>query len=211
MGSGILPAGAYVTLEHEWVLVFRKRGKRLFKKDEDKLKRQKSSYFWEERNIWFSDLWDLKGTKQKIDNSETRKRSAAFPFELAYRMINMYSLKGDTVLDPFLGTGTTSIAAIASERNSTGYEIDPFFAGIIAKNIEETSMNFINYRIDSRLLQHSEFIKKRQADPSKKEIKYFNKNINMPVVTRQEVNLELNYLDKINHEDEFITASYKRI
>ena len=101
MGSGMLPSGAYVTLEHEWILLFRKGGKRQFKTESEKLRRKESSFFWEERNIWFSDLWDLKGTKQKINNSETRKRSAAFPFELAYRLINMFSAKGDLVLDPF--------------------------------------------------------------------------------------------------------------
>ena len=62
-----------------------------------------------------------------MNNKELRNRNGAYPFELAYRLINMYSVKGDTVLDPFLGTGTTIIAAIASGRNSVGYEIDPNF------------------------------------------------------------------------------------
>jgi len=86
MGSGMLPAGAYVTLEHEWILIFRKEGKRIFKTAEEKLKRKESALFWEERNIWFSDLWQLKGIKQKITKSETRKRSAAYPFEIPYRL-----------------------------------------------------------------------------------------------------------------------------
>ena len=51
-------------------------------------------------------------------------RSGAFPFELAYRLINMFSAKGDVVLDPFLGTGTTTLAAMATCRSSIGYEID---------------------------------------------------------------------------------------
>src|SRR5690554_4099186 len=58
MGSGMLPAGAYVTLEHEWILIFRKGGKRQFNSEVDKIRRRESSFFWEERNVWFSDLWD---------------------------------------------------------------------------------------------------------------------------------------------------------
>ena len=67
MGSGMLPAGAYVTLEHEHILVLRKGNKRNFKTPEEKLRRQKSAFFWEERNLWFSDVWeDLKGTNKTI-------------------------------------------------------------------------------------------------------------------------------------------------
>ena len=109
MGSGMLPAGAYVTLEHEHILVLRKGNKRNFKTPEEKLRRQKSAFFWEERNLWFSDLWeDLKGTKQNNIDKNIRERSGAYPFELAYRLINMLSLREDKVLDPFLGTGTTT-------------------------------------------------------------------------------------------------------
>jgi len=60
MGSGMLPSGAYVTLEHEHILIFRKGNNRKFDNAQKSL-RQNSSYFWEERNIWFSDIWmDLK-------------------------------------------------------------------------------------------------------------------------------------------------------
>jgi len=89
--------------------------------------RKESSYFWEERNVWFSDIWKLKGVRQLLNDKNTRNRSAAFPFELAYRLINMHSIREDTVLDPFAGTGTTTLASIASSRNSVVYEIDPDF------------------------------------------------------------------------------------
>lgn len=201
MGSGMLPAGAYVTLEHEWILIFRKGGKRKFKSNDEKLKRHESSFFWEERNIWFSDLWDLKGVKQKIDTTEARTRSAAFPFIIPYRLINMYSVKGDTVLDPFLGTGTTTLAAIASERNSVGYEIDLNFLDIILDNIEKTPVNSLNRHIQSRIDQHSEFISQRISDPKKDEIKHFNKNLNVPVMTSQEKEIRFSYINKINVTD----------
>ncbi len=125
MGSGMLPPGAYLTLEHEHILIFRKGNKRDFKSIKNKQNRQESSYFWEERNKWFSDIWELKGEKQDLKkNDNGRNRSAAFPFELAYRLINMFSVKGDVVLDPFLGTGTTTFASMIACRDSIGYEID---------------------------------------------------------------------------------------
>src|SRR3989344_4123278 len=85
MGSGMLPPGAYVTLEHEHILILRKRSRREFTQSSLKRIRQESSYFWEERNLWFSDLWtDLRGVKQKISDDDLRNRSGAYPFELAY-------------------------------------------------------------------------------------------------------------------------------
>ena len=120
MGSGMLPAGAYVTLEHEYILLMRKGAKREFSAADKKRLRRQSAYFWEERNRWFSDIWDFKGTRQDLSTSGSRERSAAFPFELPYRLINMYSLRGDTVLDPFAGTGVTTLAAMASGRDSVG-------------------------------------------------------------------------------------------
>lgn len=91
MGSGMLPGGAYVTLEHEWILIFRKCGKRNYKAAADKLIRRQSAFFWEERNKWFSDIWDVKGTKQKIRNTQSRERNASFPLEIPFRLIGMYS------------------------------------------------------------------------------------------------------------------------
>ncbi len=208
MGSGMLPSGAYVTLEHEWVLVFRKGSKRQFKSESEKLKRKESSFFWEERNVWFSDLWDLKGTQQKIDNSETRKRSAAYPFELPYRLINMYSMQGGTVLDPFLGTGTTSLAAIASNRNSIGFEIDPMFLDIIIDNIELTPINFFNSVIQNRIDQHIHFITERNADLKKSRIKHYNEHLKLPVMTSQESNIKFRFVTKLDRKGNELLASY---
>lgn len=157
MGSGMFPAGAYVTYEHEYILVFRKGGKRVFKGAEKAL-RQKSAFFWEERNVWFSDLWDIKGTSQIITAAKaSRDRSAAFPFEIPYRLINMYSAEGDTVLDPFAGLGTTTLAAIASNRNSLGVEIDEDITALAIENISGT-VSGLNQVIDKRLEAHKAFI-----------------------------------------------------
>ena len=98
MGSGMLPVGAYVTLEHEHILILRKGDKREFKKPEEKLNRQKSAFFWEERNLWFSDKWkDINGVFQKLNHTKVRERSGAYPTELTYRLINMFSVQGDTI------------------------------------------------------------------------------------------------------------------
>ncbi len=194
MGSGMLPSGAYVTLEHEWILIFRKGAKRKFKTDEEKKKRKESSFFWEERNVWFSDLWELKGVKQKVANANSRSRSAAYPFEIPYRLINMYSMKGDTVLDPFVGTGTTMIAAIASERSSIGIEIDPSFLEIITSSINNTSISQLNDIIDARYKQHEKFVLERALDQTKSQIKHHSNYMNFPVMTLQEQDIFLSKL-----------------
>jgi DNA modification methylase len=122
MGSGTLPPNAYVTLEHEYVLLFRKGGPRSFPPGDDR--RYESAYFWEERNRWFSDLWEFRGEGQALETGERRDRSAAFPLEVPLRLIRMFSVRGDRVLDPFAGTGTTALAAMHAARNSVGYDLD---------------------------------------------------------------------------------------
>lgn len=195
MGSGMLPAGAYVTLEHEYILVARKGGKRLFQKPEEKQYRRESAFFWEERNVWFSDIWyDIKGSRQALTDNTLRKRSAAFPFEIPYRLINMYSVKQDTVLDPFLGTGTTLWAAMASGRNSVGVEIDPHFRKTIFTNLE-TVVARANYRMEERMVQHHRFVDDRLNDGF--QFKHINVNYGFPVMTTQEKRLKLEQITRV--------------
>jgi len=189
MGSGMLPAGAYVTYEHEYVLIFRKGAKRLFKSEEEKLRRRQSAFFWEERNVWFSDIWtDLKGTSQGLVDEAVRERSAAFPFELPYRLISMYSVYGDTVLDPFLGTGTTAAAAVASGRNSVGVEAHKGFLGTIDRIIRQSVKDGIG-RIRGRITQHIDFADSRTK--SGYEFKHRNEFYGFYVMTSQERDLLL--------------------
>ena len=195
MGSGMLPAGAYVTLEHEYILIVRKGSKREFKTEDEKRNRRESALFWEERNIWYSDIWtDIKGTEQKLSDTSSRLRSAAFPFDLAYRLINMYSVKGDVVLDPFLGTGTTIAAAMTSGRNSIGVEIDGSFQGAICP-IARHIVDFSNDYLHARLTSHFEFVEYRiqNSEP----LKYTNRHYGCPVVTSQEQFILLNSLKGI--------------
>jgi modification methylase len=209
MGAGMLPAGAYVTLEHEWILIFRKEGKREFKSQEEKIKRRESAFFWEERNIWFSDLWDLKGTRQLMQKNASRLRSAAFPYDLAYRLINMYSLKDDLVLDPFLGTGTTILASVTSKRNSIGYEIDPKLYDLVKNNILETSPEFHNEILQNRIQSHREFIGKRQEVKGENALKYMNDNLNLPVMTRQETDISFEAVGEISQTGKDFLAVYQ--
>jgi DNA modification methylase len=196
MGSGMYPAGAYVTLEHEYVLIARKGGKREFPSEEEKRRRRESAVFWEERNAWYSDVWmELKGTRQDLGKREARRRSGAFPFELAYRLISMFSVKGDTVVDPFLGTGTTLKAAAAAGRNSIGYEIEPEFRQGIFSDLAGL-IGFANGRIQARIDGHLAFVD--QCAETGREIKYLNRNYGFPVVTRQETELVFDILEEIS-------------
>jgi DNA modification methylase len=200
MGSGMLPAGAYVTLEHEYILILRKGSKREFSTPRKKQIRREGAFFWEERNHWFSDVWfGLIGTTQKMKNNAARLRSAAFPFELSYRLINMYSAKGDTVVDPFLGTGTTMFAAMATGRNSIGFEIETDFQDEIF-SIKDSVIHVSNDRIHHRIQNHLEFVQKRSEE--KGNLKYVNKHYKCPVVTRQEVELFFNPLENIKRIDD---------
>ncbi len=75
--------------------------------------------------MWFSQTWeDVKGTRQKKIG---RRRSGAFPREIPYRLIRMFSILGDTVLDPFVGTGTTVDVATSLGRSCIGLDIDKEF------------------------------------------------------------------------------------
>lgn len=200
MGSGMLPCGAYVTLEHEWILIFRKGGKRVYKKAEEKDARRDSSFFWEERNVWFSDIWEIKGVKQTIDNAPSRDRNASYPIEIPFRLINMYSQKGDVVLDPFMGLGTTVIAAMLSERNSVGFEIDPLLKPLLKDILGSVSISKANILINERYKKHLTFVDERIK--MKKDIKYYNSHLRCKVMTSQETDLTFHYMRDVNVIDE---------
>ncbi|MSQ01701.1 MAG: site-specific DNA-methyltransferase [Myxococcales bacterium] len=155
MGSGMLPGGAYVTYEHEYVLLLRKPGTRSF----DAARRRESAYFWEERNAWFSDLWTgLPGERQAA--SAGRSRSAAFPRELPWRLIHMYSCLGDTVLDPFAGTGTTAAAALAAGRCSVSVEADEAVLAAAPVALQQ-AVAWGQQRTSERLAAHLAFVAAR--------------------------------------------------
>jgi len=201
MGSGMLPVGAYVTYEHEYILVLRKGDRREFKTVTDKERRRKSAFFWEERNIWFSDIWfDIRGTGQGLVEKSTRERSAAFPFELAYRLISMFSIKEDVVLDPFVGTGTTLAASLASGRNSIGIEIDETFIPSICSLVKSIPSVANDYSRE-RLLRHIKFVEKRTEE--KGALKHSNIHYGFPVMTAQEKELIISEVSSIKERGNY--------
>jgi DNA modification methylase len=131
LGSGFLPPNAYVTLDCEFILLFRKGKLRQFPTHDPR--RYDSAFTKKQRDEWFSQIWTLKGTRQTENQLE--RRTAAFPEELANRMIRMFSVEGDTVLDPFLGSGTTTLAAMRAGRSSVGYEADESLLPLMEKKI----------------------------------------------------------------------------
>ncbi len=130
LGSGFLPPNAYVTLDCEFILLFRKGKLRKFpSKDPNRYESQLTK---KQRDTWFSQIWQVTGVRQTLTDLE--RRTAAFPEEIAERLIRMFSVKGDMVLDPFLGSGTTAMAAAKNERSSVGYEVDRNLLSLISKN-----------------------------------------------------------------------------
>lgn len=137
LGSGFLPPNAYVTLDCEFILLFRKGNLRKFQPKDSQ--RYNSAFTKQQRDEWFSQIWTVKGTRQTA--SQLERRTAAFPDEIADRLIKMFSIKGDTVLDPFLGSGTTTKIALQNGRNSIGYETDEKVLPIISKKIGNSKIN----------------------------------------------------------------------
>jgi len=131
LGSGFLPPNGYVTLDCEFILIFRKDGLRKFEPKHEG--RYSSAFTKEERNVWFSQIWTVKGSRQK--NGDMERRTAEYPEEIVERLIRMFSIIGDTVLDPFLGTGTTSAVSKRLNRNSIGYEIDKNLMPLIKEKV----------------------------------------------------------------------------
>ena len=208
MGSGMYPVGSHVTLEHEHILVMRKGERRKFKTKEAKLNRHESAFFWEERNRWFSDTWrGIQGRLQDIDEGD-RERSAAFPFKLAYRLINMFSVKNDTVLDPFLGTGTTTRAAICSQRNSIGVELSDSLSGVITDQVMN-SKTFCNKYIADRFKNHLEYIDERIK--SGKEVKHKLNNHDFPCISYQESKILINNISSIEKKDDLFEVKYEKL
>jgi site-specific DNA-methyltransferase (adenine-specific) len=91
----------------------------------------------EEYGKWFQQFW-------RVTGASTKKHPAPFPLELAYRLVRMFSFWGDTVVDPFCGTGTTMLAAMKAGRNSVGIEIDPQYCRMTEERLREDNSNMFS-------------------------------------------------------------------
>ncbi|MCK4734416.1 MAG: hypothetical protein KAT65_18315, partial [Methanophagales archaeon] len=125
MGSFPYPRNGILKLDYEFILILKKYGNPLRVSKEIK---EQSKLTQEEWNKYFTGHWNFPGEKQD-------KHLAMFPEELPRRLIKMFTFVGDTVLDPFLGSGTTSLAAKNLSRNSIGYEINNDFLPIIKEKL----------------------------------------------------------------------------
>jgi site-specific DNA-methyltransferase (adenine-specific) len=125
MGSFPYPRSGILKLDYEFILIFKKYGTSPAVSKEIK---EKSKLSTEEWNLYFSGHWNFPGEKQD-------KHLAMFPEELPRRLIKMFSFVGDTVLDPFVGSGTTSLAAKRLGRHSVGYEINQSYLPVIEEKL----------------------------------------------------------------------------
>ena len=124
---------AIIKNDIEFILMQRKPGG--YRKPTE-AQRELSRLSKEEFAAWFQQFWTISG-------ASTREHPAPFPLELAYRLVRMFSFQGDTVLDPFCGTGTTMMAALKADRNSVGVEIDREYCRMAAIRLKhETAQLF---------------------------------------------------------------------
>ncbi len=126
MGSFPYPRNGILKIDYEFILIFKKLGKSVSPSHELK---EQSKLTKEEWNTYFSSHWTFPGAKQD-------KHIAVFPEELPTRIIRMFSFVGETVLDPFMGSGTTALAAKKTKRNSIGYEINPNYKSIYIEKVQ---------------------------------------------------------------------------
>ncbi len=103
---------------------------------------------------WFQQIWNIPGASLK-------NHPAPFPLELASRLVRMFSFTGDTVLDPFCGSGTTMIAALTYGRNSIGIEIDPEYCRIAARYLKAESQDLFT---DTELIFEKAIIRKHLCE-----------------------------------------------
>ena len=127
MGSYPYPRNGILKLDYEFILIFKKLGTPSKKINKDVKARSKLTR--EEWNTYFSGHWNFSGVRQA-------KHLAMFPPELPKRLIKMFTFVGDTVLDPFLGSGTTALIAGQLQRHSIGYEIQPEFIPLIEQRLK---------------------------------------------------------------------------
>ena len=125
MGSFPYPRNGILKIDYEFILLFKKLGNAPKPTKEQK---ERSVITKEEWRQYFSSHWNFNGVKQY-------EHIAMFPEELPRRLIKMFSFVEETVFDPFIGSGTTSLAAKSLGRNSIGYEINKSFAPIIKRKL----------------------------------------------------------------------------
>lgn len=157
MGSYPYPRNGILKLDYEFILVFKKLGDAPKPSKEQK---ELSKMTAEEWNTFFAGHWNFAGARQN-------NHIAMFPEELPRRLIKMFSFIGETVLDPFAGSGTTSLAAKNLDRNSVGFEINPDFIPVIKEKLDvhQTDTNGTIYEFLKQKNLDIDFIQEIQKQP----------------------------------------------
>jgi DNA modification methylase len=131
-GSYPYPPNIFSTYPYEWITVFSKAGKRESVSADIKAKSKLTTDEWQKWAI--NSIWEMQPAKAKSEG-----HPAPFPIELPKRLIKLYSFWGDTILDPFAGTGTTMKAAIELGRKAIGFELNPDYITLIERKINNSS------------------------------------------------------------------------
>jgi site-specific DNA-methyltransferase (adenine-specific) len=158
---------AIIKNDMEFILMQRKPGG--YRKPTN-AQREASKLTKDEFDRWFQQIWNITG-------ASTKHHPAPFPVELAKRLVRMFSFVGDTVLDPFCGSGTTMVAALRTGRNSIGIEIDPEYCRMAARYLKaETSGLFSDAQLhfERGIAEQACFVGEDQAlyevRPAKKKL-----------------------------------------
>lgn len=168
MGSFPTPRNGIISIDYEFILIFKKLG--IPSKVNKEIKDQ-SRMTTEEWKEYFSGHWTFGGAKQD-------GHIAMFPEELPKRLIKMFAFKGETVLDPFMGSGTTTLAARNLGRHSIGYEINSEFIDIVKEklnitqeDISGTSYEFLKDKINLDIEKEFKNLPYRFVDRQNLDIK----------------------------------------
>lgn len=151
MGSFPYPRNGILKIDYEFILIFKKQGNSPKPSEESKRESKLTNKEW---NQYFSSHWTFGGAKQD-------GHIAVFPEELPHRLIRMFTFTGETVLDPFMGSGTTALAARNLGRNSIGYEINSDFVGYYNNKVKSPSLFDdveYKYEVDTTLFSVEESI-----------------------------------------------------
>ncbi len=156
MGSFPYPRNGILKIDYEFILIFKKQGKAPVPTLAQK---QLSEMTKEEWNAFFSSHWNFGGAKQD-------GHIAVFPEELPHRLIKMFSFVGETVFDPFMGSGTTALAARNLQRNSVGYEVNPDYKSFYEQKVAFPSL------LDNATFQYVKDDSVFDMDSKKKSLPY---------------------------------------
>jgi len=140
---------AIIKNDMEFILMQRKPGG--YRKPTE-AQREASKISKDEFDRWFQQIWNITG-------ASTKHHPAPYPLELATRLVRMFSFVGDTVLDPFCGSGTTMVAAYRADRNSIGVEIEPDYCRMAARYLKAETANLFS----NANLQFEKALKKKEC------------------------------------------------